>query len=214
MKLKLHPIVAIFIIGDFVLVSGWALIAPIFALFIVRNIEGGTATIVGIAAAIYWISKSLFQVPIGLYLDKRKGERDDFYVLVLSFIVIGLVSFAFLWVKTPIQLYGLQLIHAFGFAMMTPSWSAIFTRHMDKGKEAFEWSLSSTSIGLGAGLSGLVGGVVADKFGFEPIFIVVGIVSLLSTVFPLWAYFKYGPSERNHAMVFTRKDKDLHSHHK
>lgn len=214
MKFNIHPLILNFVIGDFVLMSGWALISPIFALFIVRTIESGTATTVGIAAAVYWISKSLFQLPIGLYLDKRKGEKDDFYALIVSFFLVGLVSFAFLWVKTPVQLYGLQLIHAFGFALMIPSWSGIFTRHMDKGREAFEWGLDSTFLGIGAGITSLVGGVIADKFGFEPIFIIVGIISIISAAFPIWAYLKYGIDKKDHAKFFSQKSKEKHTHYK
>jgi MFS family permease len=68
-------------------------------------------------------------------------------------------------------------------AMSYPSWLAIFTRHIDKGKEAFEWSMEMTFLGAGAGIAGAMGGILASLFGFKIIFIFVGIFTLISTGF-------------------------------
>ena len=45
------------------------------------RIEGGSATVAGFAAAIYWIVKSIFQLPISRWLDKTDGENDEFWAL-------------------------------------------------------------------------------------------------------------------------------------
>ena len=67
-------------------------------------------------------------------------------------------------------------------AMTLPSWLAIFTRHIDKGKEAFEWSMETTSIGAGAGIAGGLGGIVASLFGFKILFILVSGFTIFSAV--------------------------------
>ena len=55
------------------------IVAPMFAIFVSQKIEGADLTTIGYAVAIYWIAKSILQIPISRYLDRTKGENDDLY---------------------------------------------------------------------------------------------------------------------------------------
>ncbi len=140
-KFSINKVVRALIKTDLIFLSAFGLIAPIFAVFIIEQINGGNVRVVGFAAAIYWILKSILQVPIGKFLDKRRGEKDDFYCLVVGYLLAALVPFGYIFSYSPWHIYGLQAVYAIGMAMGIPAWAAIFTRHIDKGKEAFEWSL-------------------------------------------------------------------------
>ena len=63
-------------------------------------------------------------------------------------------------------------------AFVVPSWSAIFTRHVDKGWEAFSWSLESTGIGFAAGFAAAFGGILTAILGFKAVFLLVSIFGL------------------------------------
>jgi len=65
-------------------------------------------------------------------------------------------------------------------SMIIPSAYAIFTRHIDKGKEAYEWSLDSTLLGIGVGITGAAGGMMAAYWGFQAIFILTGSFTVIS----------------------------------
>ncbi len=185
----INKVIKVLVVSDFFLNCGWGLIGPIFALFIVQNITVGNTIeatkIAGFASLFYWIPKSILQIPIGRYLDKNHGEKDDFWFMVIGTFLAALVPFGYLFSSSPWHIYGLQILHAIGMAMSYPSWLAIFTRHIDKGKEAFEWSLEMTFIGIGAGIAGALGGILASSFGFKIIFILIGVFTLLSTGFLL-----------------------------
>jgi len=60
---------------------------------------------------------------------------------------------------------------------------AIFTRHIDKGKEALEWGVESTAIGAGAGIAGGLGGIIAGALGFNVLFIAVSVLNFVAAVF-------------------------------
>ena len=60
---------------------------------------------------------------------------------------------------------------------------AIFTRHIDKNEEGFEWSLYYTTTDLGAALAAGIGGLMAASFGYNMVFLVVGVMSLVGTAF-------------------------------
>ena len=70
----------------FVVVSG-GLFAPIFAVFITGFIPGATLKTVGFALALYAVAKSVLQIPLARFLDKHRGERDDFYTLMAGALV-------------------------------------------------------------------------------------------------------------------------------
>lgn len=182
----ISKIVKVLITSDFFLNLGWGLLSPIFALFILQKITidnpAKAAEVAGFAALAYWISKSLIEIPIGKFLDKHDGEKDDFWFMTIGLFVVAFVPIGYLFSTAPWHIYFFQVIHAVGMAMALPSWLAIFTRHIDKGKEAFEWSMETTSIGAGAGIAGGLGGIVASIFGFKILFIFVSALTLFAAI--------------------------------
>jgi len=185
-----NKIIKFMIASDFVLNLGWGLLGPIFAIFIVQNITIGSTSeavkVAGFSSLFYWVAKAIFQIPIGRYLDKNHGEKDDFWFMVIGTFIAGFIPLGYLYASAPWHIYLLQVVYAFGMSMMVPSWLAIFTRHIDKGKEALEWSMESTFLGLGAGIAGGVGGIVAATFGFATVFIFLSSFTFLATILLLF----------------------------
>lgn len=181
-----NNIIKFMIASDFVLNLGWGLLGPIFAIFIVQNIAVGSASeaarVAGFSALFYWITKSILQIPIGRYLDKNHGEKDDFWFMVIGTFVVGFIPIGYLFSSAPWHIYLLQIIYASGMSMVFPSWLAIFTRHIDKGKEALEWGMESTFVAAGAGIAGGIGGIVAANFGFSAVFMFVSGFTFLSAI--------------------------------
>ena len=79
-------------------------------------------------------------------------------------------------------------------SMALPSWLAIFTRHIDKGKEAFEWSMESTSIIIVAGIAVGLGGIFASMFGFKVLFLFVTGLTVFSAL--LYLFIRNDVSKR------------------
>lgn len=186
----INKIVKILIFSDFFLNLGWGLLSPIFALFILEKVTlsdpAKAAEVAGFSALFYWITKSLIEIPIGRFLDKQQGEKDDFWFMTAGLFVVGIVPLGYLISSEPWHIYFWQIIHAMGMAMALPSWLAIFTRHIDKGKEAFEWGMEATSISMGAGIAGGFGGIVASMFGFKMLFIFVSGLTFFAALLLLF----------------------------
>ena len=176
---KINKVIKILTYSDIVFFSATGFIAPIFAIFLTGQIKGGDIKVVGFAAAFYWIVKSILQIPIASYLDKRKGEKDDFYFMAIGLFLASIVPFGYILSSLPWHIYVFQCLLGVGMAMNLPAWCAIFTRHIDKGKEAFEWSIRSTGLGLGTGIAGAVGGIAVATIGFERLFVMVGILGFI-----------------------------------
>ena len=184
-KVKINKIIKTLIGADMVFLSALGLISPIFALFITDKIKGGNVEVVGFAAAIYWIGRSIFEVPIARFLDKTKGEKDDLYFLILGYSICAIVQFGYIFSTLPWHVYVLQGVFALGAAISWPAWAALFTRHIDKGRESFEWSIEHVSFSLGIGITGAIGGVMVANLGFNIVFILTGIFALLGGLLPI-----------------------------
>ena len=183
-KKKINKVIKILIMSDIALLTGYGLILPVFAIFLTQRIQGGNVEVAGFAAAIYWIVKSIVIIPFGKYLDKNHGEKDDLaFIIAGNFLAaISVIGYLFAWL--PWHVYVLQGIFAVGMGMNVPGYTAIFTRHIDKGKEAFEWSVRGSTAAVGTGLAGALGGVVAMHFGFQSLFVGVALFYVLSALLP------------------------------
>ena len=183
----INKIIKVLITSDFFLNLGWGLLSPVFAIFILSDITMKdplkAAEVAGFSALFYWITKSFLTIPVGYFLDKKRGEKDDFWVMVIGEFIMVLIPLGCLFANTPWHIYLLQILYASGTAMAFPSWLAIFTRHIDKGKEALEWGVESTAIGAGAGIAGGLGGIIAGALGFNVLFIAVSVLNFVAAVF-------------------------------
>lgn len=189
----INKIVIFLILANFFIESSFGLVAPVFSVFIVEDIKGGTLAVAGFAAAVYYIVKSVIQIFFGIFLDKIKinKERSVVITLVTGNLIMGLSALLYLVVETPLHVYGVQFLLAIGAALSVPSWYTLFSHHLDKVKESFEWSLnSSITFGLGVGVAGAIGGVIAEKLSFDFVFIIAGLSGLFGAVvlIPLYNY--------------------------
>lgn len=180
---EINQVVLTIVVAEFILITGWAFLAPIFAVFVTQQINNGTVAVVGFAITIYWITKSILQLFVARFIDKNHGELDDFYFFVgggfLNAVFVSLYYFSSeVW-----HIYALHFLVAIADAMLVPPFYAIFTRHIDKGREGFEWSLySSFSLGAGSALGAAAGGIFATVVGFRIIFPLVGLFTLIFTI--------------------------------
>ncbi len=195
MKIKLNKIIRFLIYSDLVFYTGWGLLSPIFAIFIINSIAGGTAFVVGIASAINLIIRSVVRIPFGMAVDSNKDHKKAYLFMVLGLFISALIPFGYIYAKLPWHIYVLQGILGISLAMSTSGWTGIFTRHMDKGKESTEWGIDAVAVGLGPGIAGAVGGLAVTYFSFNLVFIAVGILGLMGV-----------------ALLFFIKKDTLHKH--
>jgi MFS family permease len=181
MAININKVIKTLIVSDFFLQSGWGLIGPIFAIFLTKQIQGGNLTMVGFIAASYWIVKSIIQPFIAHHLDKDHEEKDDFIFLVVGMFISNLIPLGYAFSSQPWHIFVLEFIRGLAMACVVPTWYAIFTRHIDRGREAFSWSLESTGIGFAAGIAGALGGILASFVGFKAVFVLVSIFGLISS---------------------------------
>jgi MFS family permease len=188
----IKPVIRLLIISDIALVGSGGLLGPVFAIFIEDFIIGGTVAVAGMAAGIFLFTKSLLQIPIAHFIDRVRGEKDDFWLLFTFSLLMALMPILYLYISTPLQLYAVQFVYGLVTAFTFPSFMSIFTHHIDTGKEGTEWGVYFTLTDLTSALLAALGGYIAATHGFTTLISIVVILSLLGALllYPIRPYLK------------------------
>lgn len=178
----INRIIKVLIYSDVAIVTAFSFYGPIFAIFIANQIRGGGPFLAGLAAATYWVVRTIIQLPISRYLDRHDGERDDFWALVGGSFLFSIVPLLYLFASEPWQVILFQAIYGIGDSLAVPTYLTLYGRHVDKTKEGSEWGLRSVTVGIGAAFAGAAGGFLAAKFGFRVVFVITSALSLIGSI--------------------------------
>jgi len=189
----INPVIRFLIISDVVIIGAGGLLGPIFAIFVEDFVVGGNEVVAGIAAAIYLSTKSVLQIPTAHMIDRIKGERDDFWLMFIFSILSALIPLFYLIVRTPFELYAVQFLLGLFTSITFPTYMAIFTRHIDKHKEATEWGVYFTIIDITSAVLAALGGFVAGYFGFQVLICMVVFLSVVGSLllWPIKPYLRF-----------------------
>ena len=106
--IRVNRVIEFLTFSDILMLSGWGLITPIIAVFFTDNIKGGSIALAGLASTVYFLVKSIFQIPVARYIDLRKGEKDDYYTMIFGSVLISLSAFLYIFVSHPWQVFHLS----------------------------------------------------------------------------------------------------------
>jgi MFS family permease len=203
--MRVNNLIKILTFSDAVILSGWGLTNPLFAVYVTQQIRNGNLEKIGLATAVYWIVRSVLQLPFAKLIDSVKGEIDDFALMATGSVLMTTVPFLYFFATESMHILLLQGLLGFASAMVSPSWLAIFTRHIDKNIEAEEWGIYNSMVGLGAAATGALGGFMAEKFGIRPLFLIVGVVTLVGVSFLFFVYQDLRMEEKKLARLRAAK---------
>ena len=173
----MNRIIKLLMLSDIFVLTGFGLIDPILGIYLNENLVGGTIFSAGVASALFLITKSLIQLPFSKYIDKY-GDLNDLKWLIIGTFFVAVVPFIYIFATNIYWIYIAQFLYGIGSGLAYPSWLGLWSTHLDKKKESFEWSFYSTVVGIGTAISAAVGGALAQFVGFLTTFAVVGIMSL------------------------------------
>lgn len=179
----INRVIKLLIFSDAIFYFSLGLLAPIFAVFILKNIHGSTLTVIGLATTSYWIARVISTVPLSRFMDRTDGERDEFFLMIIGCFVLSSQPLFYLIMKEPWHLYLIQFVAGLAGSMATPGWRILFTDHLDRGRVGYEWSLEDIAIGVTTASSAYLGALMAERFGFPIVLITVSLLGFLGTIF-------------------------------
>ncbi len=167
------------IISDIFVFTGFGLIAPILSIFINDNLVGGSIFSAGLASTIFLITHALLQI----FFSYIFNPKDRLWMLRLGTAIIALVPFGYIFSTSIYHIYAVEFVYGLGAAFAYPSWSSLFTAHLEKGKRGFQYSIYSSGVGIGTAITASVGAWIADHMGFQIVFILTGIIAVIGLLF-------------------------------
>lgn len=166
-------------LSDIFVLTGFGLIQPILAIFINGDVTGGTVLTAGLASTIFLVIKSLVQLPFGRYIDSHTRKTRW---LMIGTMLMASVPILYLSADSIYHIYLAEAIYGLGSGLAYPTWLGLWSTNMDKGRESFQWSVYSTSTGLGTAVTGTLGAAIASVLGFSATFIFAGLMCLLGCI--------------------------------
>ena len=206
----MNKTIKLLMISDIFVLTGFGLIDPILAIFIKENLVGGTIFAAGIASTLFLITKSVIQLPFSKYVDRHD---DKVKWLIVGLFLITLVPFIYLFAKNVQWIYIAQIIHGIGSGLAYPTWLGLWSTHLDKKHESYEWSLYSTLTGIGTAITAAVGAAIAEFFGFAFTLMFAGLMSAFGWAVLFGLEKKEEKLDKVHIMHYHRKAKMIHRKH-
>lgn len=177
----MHRILRVLILSDLFILGGFGLIQPVFAIFILQQINQATVTAVGLAVAVQLLTKALFQSFVGRWSDEERGNRRELGTLFVGSLIMSLVPLGYFFSHTLAQVFFLQFAYGLGGALAYPGWMVIFTRYLRHDKAGYEWGAYNTIITLGTAATAFLGAYIVDQYSFQHLFVLICGLSLLGT---------------------------------
>ena len=154
------------------------MLGPLFAIFAAR--VGGSVLDISWVWAVYLGVTGIGIIIVGKIADK-KGYMA---LMLLGYALSSVFTFAYLLVASPLHLLIVQIGHGIALALSQPTWLALYDKFSGDGsQDGYLWGLSSGEGYIFSGLAIVAGGLVVHYFSFALLFIIMGTLLALSTVY-------------------------------
>jgi MFS family permease len=189
---NINKVVEAFIVSETLLWSAWNFVTPIFAVFVVDHINGGNIQIAASAYSVSLISRVVFEIITGRYLN-GKTDNSRLQLAIIGMVIMSVAYIGFAFSHNISLLFLFYILIGIGFGVASPAKYSLFTNHIDKEKTSTEWSLYDAINLIGIASATALGGFIASLYGFSFLFILASIVNILAIV-PYLAISKKGTS--------------------
>lgn len=161
--------------GLFLLAS--AMLGPIYAIF-VEDIGGDILT-AGTSFAVFSLVMGTLILLMGKIEDIILRETELW--ICAGYFILAIGFFSYLFIKTPWHLFAVQIILGIGEAIQSPAYSAVYSRHLDYKKTAFQWGAWDAVRNFATAGGAIIGSILATFFGFNILFVIMGILALIAS---------------------------------
>ena len=152
------------------------MLAPIYALYVKRI--GGDLMDASITATMFFLSAGITSVLSGKLIDKIK---EDEWIIVVGYLLMGLGYILYMLIKTPGQLFFVQILMGFSEALYYPALDTLYSKYIDnKERAGITWGSYEGMYYFTTAVGALLGGLVAHLFGFNYIFVIMSIFCFIS----------------------------------
>lgn len=162
-----------------VMISG-AMVGPIYALFVEKI--GGSLLDASLTGGIFALAASITTLIAGKFADQIKENE---LIVAVGYSCLGIGFVLYMFIDSVSSLFMVQALMGFAEAFYAPSFDAIYSKHLSKKKAGREWGAWEAMHYFSLAVGAATGGVIANAFGFNAIFIVMATLCFISSLY-IW----------------------------
>lgn len=163
----------------FIMVAS-TMLGPIYALFVKKI--GGSLLDASYASAVFFITGGIVTLISGRYSDKIKENE---LILVFGCCLMGIGYFGYAVVDSLWSLLVVQVLTGLGDAVYYPVFDALYAKHTSKKEAGAQWGAWEALYYFTAAFGAIGGGILVTCFGFDVMFVVMGLLCFVSAAYVL-----------------------------
>lgn len=177
----------ILLIGANIWYFGEGMMGPLFAVFAQK--VGGDILDITWAWSTYLVVTGLLYILTGKLLN-NKGDKVKVKVMIAGYVLNALLTFGYLFVGSPWQLFLVQVGLGIAEAMGTPTWDALYADSLTDEMDTYAWGLSTGQSQIVTGLAFGLGGLITHFISFEALFVTMGAIQLIAALITTQLFWK------------------------
>jgi MFS family permease len=188
---KLNKVILYLTFSDVFTWGPYMIITTLSGIYLANKLGENVIEFIGLGVSIYFITRAILQLPIGILTDRIKRDRDEIILLMLGTFLMGLPFIFYPMIKTPAEFFILQFIFGIGTALNLVNWRKLFAKNLDHNREGFEYAMYEMIMSFAtAGLTALAGAVanIGDAY-FDFVMIASGVLMMLASFWGIAIYF-------------------------
>ena len=183
-KFKMSRVTLLLTLSDVFTWGAFVVISALSGIYLSDKIGADTIQFVGIGTAIYFITRGIFQIPIGNLTDKLDNDNDEILMLAIGVILMGFPYLLYPLITKPWHYFVLQFVFGLGVSMNVVNWRKLFALNIREGMEGKEYATYDFILSIATGIISVIVGVIAnisDAY-FDIVMVASGITIMLASV--------------------------------
>ena len=200
-KLKKFNKVVIFLsLSDVFSWGTFTVISILSGIYLSHKLGVDTLKLIGIGTAIYFFTRAAFQIPIGLFTDKYKKDKDEILILFVGVLLMGVPYLFYPYIQQPSHYFILQFIFGLGVSLNVTNWRKLFALNIDGGREGIQYGIYELIMSVCSGILSILAGSIANlgPLYFDTVISLAGVLIMSGSIWIILIY-KYDETKTRRA---------------
>jgi len=187
---KINKVVLLLTLSDIFTWGSFLVISSLSGIYLAERLGGNTVEFIGLGTGIYFVTRAIFQIPIGLLTDKFERDHDEIIVLAIGSILAGVPYLFYPLITQSWHYFILQFVFGIGVSLNLVTWRKLFTLNVNEGEEGKEYAFYGSAVSAVTAVISVILGIIAnmgDKY-FDTVMMVSGIIMILACIWILLIY--------------------------
>lgn len=176
----MNKIARVLMTGSLIWYFGEGMLGPLFAIFAQQI--GGDILDITWAWAIYLLLTGIIMIFIGKLSDEKISKE---LLMIIGYSLNAIFTFGYLFVSSPQHLFLIQAGLGISWALATPTWDALYSKHEDRKNAGTAWGFADGLPQIITGISILIGGFIISYFSFKTLFLIMGSIQVIATLYQI-----------------------------